>query len=322
MPIRNGARFLREALDSVLAQDYPNLEVYISDNASSDDSEAICREYAARDPRVNYVRTDANQGAVWNFNRAFQLARGKYFLWAAYDDVRAPGFVSATVAAMEKRPDAVLCCSGVGFIDPDGRQVEPWTRLERPTGATAGARMRAIGRSRFWLDIYGLIRADALARTRLAQPVWGFDVVLTAELCLAGPVLYVPEVLFLYRVDREKTLQSMARTLGSDDAPGRINVNWTAMVLELEGAIWLSRLGTIRKMALSLSLALRMCVANGLVGSGVLHDARANARTALAGRRYGRLIAIGLLAALAFPLHNRAGRAVRNAIRGQRRATA
>src|SRR5579859_2443011 len=117
MPLYNAERYLVEALDSLLAQDYSNLEVIISDNASSDGTEAICRNYAARDVRIAYHRSEVNHGAVWNFNRVFELAAGDYFMWAAYDDTRAPTFVSACVTALEGRPEAALCCTGVGFID-------------------------------------------------------------------------------------------------------------------------------------------------------------------------------------------------------------
>ena len=86
LPVYNGERYLREAVDSVLGQTYVNLELVISDNASTDATEAICREYAARDPRVRYHRAERNRGAVWNFNRAFELARGEFFMWQAFDD--------------------------------------------------------------------------------------------------------------------------------------------------------------------------------------------------------------------------------------------
>src|ERR1700674_4698489 len=250
MPLYNAERHLTEALDSLLAQDHEDIELIISDNASSDGTEAICRTYAARDKRITYHRADVNQGAVWNFNRVFELSRGDYFMWAAYDDTRAPTFVSACLSALDAHPEAVLCCTTVGFIDEDSRPVGPWFELVPPVGHTYRSRLSSIARARFWLDSYGLIRRIALARTRLAQPVWGFDVAIAIELCMLGQVLLLPETLFHYRVNRGKTTELVASTLGSNEGKGAVPVNWSAMTLELARSVWHAPLGGLRKAAL------------------------------------------------------------------------
>jgi glycosyltransferase involved in cell wall biosynthesis len=87
MPVYNGAKFIREALDSLLAQTFTDFELIISDNASTDGTEAICREYAAKDVRVRYVRQAQNRGAIANFQYVLDEAVGGYFMWAAADDV-------------------------------------------------------------------------------------------------------------------------------------------------------------------------------------------------------------------------------------------
>lgn len=86
MPVYNGAKYISEALDSLLAQTYADFELLISDNASTDDTQAICEEYARADPRISYIRQDENKGAIPNFQFVLDKARGKYFMWAAYDD--------------------------------------------------------------------------------------------------------------------------------------------------------------------------------------------------------------------------------------------
>ncbi|MEI7993365.1 MAG: glycosyltransferase family 2 protein [Methylococcaceae bacterium] len=86
MPIYNGEKFIREALDSLLAQTFTNFELIISDNASTDCTEAICREYANQDNRVRYVRQSVNLGPVTNFEFVLNEAIGEYFMWAATDD--------------------------------------------------------------------------------------------------------------------------------------------------------------------------------------------------------------------------------------------
>src|ERR1700737_2789384 len=86
LPVYNGERYLRFAIDSLLEQDYINFELIISDNASTDATQAICQEFADKDPRVRYYRNQTNLGASGNYDRVFELARGDLFKWAAHDD--------------------------------------------------------------------------------------------------------------------------------------------------------------------------------------------------------------------------------------------
>src|SRR3954470_1068595 len=87
LPVYNGQRFLAPAVSSLLAQTFADFELVICDNASTDDTEAICRRFAERDPRVRYHRNEQNVGAAPNFNRALALSTGQYFKWAAHDDL-------------------------------------------------------------------------------------------------------------------------------------------------------------------------------------------------------------------------------------------
>ena len=319
MPLHNAGRHLTEALDSLLAQDYREFELILSDNASTDATESICREYAARDSRISYERTESNQGAVWNFNRVFEVAKGDYFMWAAHDDIRATRFVSVCVDALEARPDAVLCCTGIGFIDEDGHDIEPWIELVRPVGRTPRARVSEIARARYWLDVYGLMRRSSLAQTRLAQPVWGFDVVVVMEMCTRGPVLFVPERLFYYRADPQKTVQYVASSLGSTGVEGAVPVNWSAMTLELARGIWHSPLNPLHRAALVVQLVFQICVFNGLVGMGIRKDVGPNLRAAWEDRRFGRFAALIVMAALVFPVQNRLVRGGYRLVRPRKR---
>ena len=95
MPVYNGEQFIREALDSLLAQTFTDFELIISDNASTDGTEAICREYATRDARIRYVRWAENRGGIANFMHVLDKAVGEYFMWAAHDDRWDPNWVSS-----------------------------------------------------------------------------------------------------------------------------------------------------------------------------------------------------------------------------------
>ncbi len=206
--------------------------------------------------------------------------------------------------ALEARPDAVLCCMGAGFIDEDGHDIEPWIELVRPVGRTPRARVSEIARARYWLDVYGLMRRSTLARTRLAQPVWGFDVVVVMEMCMRGPVLFVPERLFYYRADPQKTVQYVASSLGSTGAQGAVPVNWSAMTLELAGGVWHSPLNPLHRAAL---------------GMGIRKDVGPNLSAAWKERRFGRFAALIVMAALVFPVQNRLVRGGYRLVRPRKR---
>jgi glycosyltransferase involved in cell wall biosynthesis len=233
LPVYNGERCLRLALDSLVAQDYPNFEIIICDNASADSTEAICREYAARDRRIHYHRGDCNRGAVWSFNRVFELSTGRYFMWAAHDDLRDAQYLRCCVEALERNPAAVMCCTDVKLIDEQGREVSEsqFPHGIRPLGATPWERIHAIAKANYWYDFYGLIRSEILAQTRLCQRVWGFDVVLLLELCLRGGVAYVPRKLFVYRVVIAKTAEQVAGTLAPTGSARDIPWSWTQLSL-------------------------------------------------------------------------------------------
>lgn len=103
MPVYNGSKYIREALDSLLAQTFADFELIISDNASTDATQSICEEYERRDPRVRYVRQAENKGAVANFQFVLDQAHGELFMWAAYDDLWAPDFLMDAMTLLQDR---------------------------------------------------------------------------------------------------------------------------------------------------------------------------------------------------------------------------
>src|SRR6187401_3712053 len=122
LPVYNGQRFLRAALESILAQTFGDFELIVCDNASTDATEAICREYAARDPRVRYFRHPTNIGPAANYNACFRHARGELFRWAAHDDVIAPQLFQMSIDALDRDPAAVAVYPNSCEIDAEGRR--------------------------------------------------------------------------------------------------------------------------------------------------------------------------------------------------------
>jgi glycosyltransferase involved in cell wall biosynthesis len=116
VPVYNGEKYLAAALDTLLAQSFEDFELIISDNASTDCTEEIARAYAARDGRVRYERSGANRGCAWNHNRVFALARGRYFRWAAHDDLCAPTLLARTVELLRRTNGSGRYCGARGGV--------------------------------------------------------------------------------------------------------------------------------------------------------------------------------------------------------------
>jgi glycosyltransferase involved in cell wall biosynthesis len=213
LPVFNGELYLDAALESLLVQDFRDFEVIISDNASTDSTAAIAAAWAAKDSRVRVYRNDTNIGAERNFNRVFQLARGRYFRWAAYDDLVAPNYLGLCVAELEAAPEAVLCQAETHIIDAHNHVIGFYD------GGLAGAespdtavRFAALILSRhLCTDLFGVIRADALRRTRLHGLYFGSDRALLTELSLLGRFVHVPMPLFLNREHPNRYSRAMGR---------------------------------------------------------------------------------------------------------------
>lgn len=102
MPVYNGAKYIRKALDSLLEQTFADFELIISDNASTDATESICRRYAEQDSRIRYIRQPKNIDALPNFQFVLNEANGEYFMWAASDDEWERNWVDGLRSALEK----------------------------------------------------------------------------------------------------------------------------------------------------------------------------------------------------------------------------
>jgi glycosyltransferase involved in cell wall biosynthesis len=109
--VYNGEATIAVALASLVSQTFSNFEIIISDNASTDKTSAICEEYANNDSRVSYIRQDSNLGAAGNFKFVLDNARGRYFMWAAADDIRSPDFLEENVGFLEQHPAYVASTS-------------------------------------------------------------------------------------------------------------------------------------------------------------------------------------------------------------------
>jgi glycosyltransferase involved in cell wall biosynthesis len=216
LPVFNGERFLGETLDSIMAQTFRNFEVVIADNASTDQTEKICREYASKDPRIKYFRHDVNYGAASNFNFAFGKSSGSYFRWSSANDVFAPGSLEACVGVLDAHPEVVLCYPKTVLIDEQGNVIGSYEdKLDLRVPSPADRFRTALRNIRLVNVHYGLIRSDVLRLTALLRPYLGADIVLLSELALHGQFWEIPERLFFRRMhpspsraDRNRSLET------------------------------------------------------------------------------------------------------------------
>jgi glycosyltransferase involved in cell wall biosynthesis len=241
LPVRNGATFVAEAIDSILAQTFPDFELIISDNASTDATPEICRRYAAADRRIRFYRQETNIGAAPNFNLVFHRSSGKYFKWAAHDDLIQPTYLERCVAALEADPEAVLCQPIVEIVDGAGAR-EIYDHGAFGTGLPRQSdRLAARLRARRCTEVFGVIRRDALHGTALIADHVGADRTLLIELALRGRFLTVPEILFVNRdhperfTRRHRTLHAQAAWYAATSgSQRRVLRTWTLYATTLD----------------------------------------------------------------------------------------
>ena len=199
LPVFNGERYLRQALDSLLDQTYTDFELLVADNASTDSTAEIVAEYAARDTRVRYHRNPENVGAARNFNLAFELTSGRYFKWAADDDLLRPEFLERCVDALERDPGAVLAYPKARMIDEYGEPILDYGPPFATDSDSSATRLDAMLEYHRCFQVFGVIRREALRRTDLIGAYAHGDGVLLARLALLGRFAEIPDYLFFPR---------------------------------------------------------------------------------------------------------------------------
>jgi glycosyltransferase involved in cell wall biosynthesis len=208
MPVYNGEAYLAGTLDSILVQTYPDFELIISDNASTDSTREICEAYAARDSRVRYYRNDTNIGAAPNYNRVFELAAGGYFKWTPHDDGYAPQYLERCVDVLEREADVVLCYPRTVLVDGAGEVIEYHDDQFNLQSPKPHLRFRESFYGSAWCNpVLGLIRAAVLCRTGLIGSYHASDEVLLGELAMYGKYYEVPEYLFIRRLHERSSVQ-------------------------------------------------------------------------------------------------------------------
>ena len=203
LPVYNAANYLRPTIDSILAQTDPDWELILADNASTDDTLAICEEYARSDSRIRILTSDVNNGSAWNHNRCVAEARGQYFRWAGYDDPITPDFNERCIEQMEADESIAIIVPGMNEIDSNGDLLRQRTPLDPVDADTPHERFRQVIYGYAGEALLGLIRLDLLQTTRL-EGMYAFnDYILVVELALRGKIVPIPETLLDRRIHAE-----------------------------------------------------------------------------------------------------------------------
>ena len=200
VPTYNGAEFILRTLESLAAQTWPNLEILIGDDASTDDTRAVLRRFAEDHPATRVIENDVNLGWLRNSNALMSQAEGELMFFAFHDDVVAPTYVEALVGALAGNARAVLAFSDMIVHELDGAEhVEVFEELEGVTAAVDRARVMVARPDTWWVPNRGLFRASAYRDVggihSNERGEYSADWTWLLGLSLRGEFVRVPEVL-------------------------------------------------------------------------------------------------------------------------------
>ncbi|AFZ29899.1 glycosyl transferase family 2 [Gloeocapsa sp. PCC 7428] len=262
LPVYNGGDLLEKALNSLLAQTYSNFEIIISDNASTDKTRTVCETYATKDSRIKYYRNEKNIGGHNNFNRVFELATGKYFKWAAHDDLCAPNFIEKCVNILETNPSVVLCYPKAKLINefeevlPNNCDENPLlTHSSKPHVRFRNLIIDSFAKPHRCLQLFGVIRRDILTKTPLLGNYPGADKVLLVKMALLGQYYEVSEYLFFNRNHAQRASKALSNPY--------LRATWLDPTLKAgklvfpQGRVFLGYINSINTASLSLQQQIR-----------------------------------------------------------------
>jgi len=203
----NQAHFIRDTLDSILAQDYDNLEIVVADDASTDGTQDIAREYAAKYPdKFVLVLSERNHGITANCNACFFACTGELIATFSGDDLFLPGKIRAQVQEFVRDPEVVFCYHPVEVFD-SSTDTTLYVTFQNPREVIRGVEEIIVGG--------GVPGGCSVMVRRSACPPDGFDVRLPTvsdwlfqiEVALKGKVAKVDQVYGKYRKHRQGTTQ-------------------------------------------------------------------------------------------------------------------
>lgn len=201
----NYGRYLRQCLDSVFDQTYPNIEVCFSDNASADDSWDIALEYAARYPgKISLTRNRINYGPNVNLWNCLLNMGGKYMLKLCSDDAIRPGFIERCVHALEQHPDAAFAMVHRDIMDEDGNLTPEPAFYDQscliPGNEQAAVYMMSSVNPSISQILYKVEKTQGRRMAGNLNDRWFGDRIMDFHICCDSPIIYIKDPLLLNRI--------------------------------------------------------------------------------------------------------------------------
>ncbi len=243
LPVYNGENFVAEAIQCVLDQTFSDWELVICDNASTDGTVEICRQFAERDSRIRVHQNPRNMGVCFNYSEVFRLSRGQYFKWMAHDDLFTPRFIEACVEELENDQGVVLAFTKMCYVDASGQVLRRQTSELSVSGETVESRAKQFLSSAaqstdfLWLA-YGVVRREILQQSGSMGLYAGSDHVMLFRIALQGRIKQIEEEMFFRREHSEastckrgSTVRERAKFAYADDNR-RLVLPWCRMLKE------------------------------------------------------------------------------------------
>jgi len=254
LPVYNSERYVAESIESLLGQSYRDFELVISDNASTDETPAICERYAKQDSRVRYYRQPRNVGLAPNHNFCVEQARGELFKWAAGDDLYHRDLLLRSVEALDERPNVVLVHAYTAMIDGDSQMYQANSYSLDTAATRAPDRFRSLLNDSGGDDDGGVVRKAVLKRVAKKDSYHHADRTVMTEMALHGPFYHVPEFMYFRRdhPGRAERAHPSIRARCSNMDPRRANP-WLHPVPRLLGEYFWAYVSMIQRAPLTLA---------------------------------------------------------------------
>ena len=270
LPVYNGADYVTDCIEGVLAQSYANLELVIADAASTDSTEEICRRFAEGDARVRYARAPTYRGVTENYQAALEAAQGDYVCFVAADDAIHPTFVETCMEAhLANSPLALVFATTAEIpkswrrdsgVAADSSYDDDTLELTSPRPA---ARLTELIRQLHACNAFnGVHRAETIRAALPFGAYQGWDRVTLAQIVLRGRCLQLPERLQYRRVHAEQASKALygerAERLFNRKLPKLAYLESINLFLKYLGAVLSAPLGPLEKAHCLGVVAIRM----------------------------------------------------------------
>ena len=213
MPVFNGEKFIQKRIENVLEQSFANIELIISDNASTDKTPIICEEYSKKDKRISYIRQKKNMGIIWNLNFVLQKGKFDYFVWAAVDDIWKQDFLKKNMKILLDNKNCVCSFNKTEFYGSNDPKVDVIDNAFRNFMTKLKFSLRQLdnislsgkyeNKVRLCLKkskmhpFYGVYRTDKLRKSFVSDTFFGVDHATILNILRHGDLHVIDEVLML-----------------------------------------------------------------------------------------------------------------------------